>query len=112
MQRRGANVIIQKVVLAVIGLQGMNQSGWNTGEKKIRGRGDFRITPEKCEKAQKNLDARKTGLEERIKNTGGRRAGWALGIMCRCVTQPLRRGEMEQSPRKGDATFTPEGGGE
>jgi hypothetical protein len=57
----------------------MNQSGWNTGEKKIRGRGDFRITPEKCEKTQKNLDARKTGLGECIKNTGGRRAAWALG---------------------------------
>jgi hypothetical protein len=42
-------VIIQKVVWVVISLQGMkvNQSGWNTGENKVRGRGDFRITSEK-----------------------------------------------------------------
>jgi hypothetical protein len=57
----------------------MNQSGWNTAENKIRGRGDFRITPEKYEEAQKDLDARKTRLGEGIKNTGGRKASWALG---------------------------------
>jgi len=57
----------------------MNQSGWNTRENKRRGRGDFRITPEKCEEAQKELYARKTGLGEGIKNSGGRRAGWAPG---------------------------------
>ena len=51
----------------------MNQSGWNAGENTIRGRGDFRITPENVKRP------RKTGLGEGIKNTGRRRAGWALG---------------------------------
>jgi hypothetical protein len=56
----------------------MNQSGWNTRENKRRERGEFRITPEKCEEAQKDLDARKTGLGKGTRNNGGRRAGWAL----------------------------------
>jgi hypothetical protein len=56
----------------------MNKSGWNMRENKRRGRGDFRITPEKCEEAQEDLDARKMGLGEGIKNIGGRSAGWAL----------------------------------
>jgi hypothetical protein len=75
----------------------MNPSGWNTGENKIRGRGDFRITPEKCEDAQKDLDARKTGLEEGIENTGGRRAGWALGYHLPVRDIATKSGEKEQS---------------
>jgi hypothetical protein len=75
----------------------MNLSGWNTRENERRGRGDFRITPGKCEEAQKDLDARKTGLGEGIKTLEEEEPAGHPGITCRCMTLPLRRGKRDQS---------------